>query len=124
MIIDSNIEYIHRVNGIPLFYNPNGSNSGDSFNSYTLYATTPSPPCDFMMTSKITPQSLSPPLIMTLTPPLSPTSSTVGASKNDQSQRRSSVIMKVENCQITPCANETQQPISIDHVCRWVGCYR
>ena len=125
MIIDSNADYIHRVNGIPLFYNPKGSNSGDSFNlnlPYTLYASTPSPPCDFMMTSKIT-QSLSPPLI-TLTPPLSPTSSTAGGSKNDQSQRRSSVIMKVENCQITPCANETQQQISIDHVCRWENCYR
>lgn len=126
MIIDTNTDYIHRVNGIPLFYNPSGSNSSGSFNSlplYSLYAT-PSPPCDFIMTSENTQESLSPPLIITLTPPLSPSSSTVcGSNNNDQSQRRGSVIMKVENCQITPCANDTQQ-ISIDHVCRWENCYR
>lgn len=127
MIMDSKSDYIHRVNGIPLFYNPSSGGFRTSISPYLLYAT-PSPPCDFTMTSEITqqsPQSLSPPLIITLTPPLSPSSSTVGSSNNDQSQRRGSVIMKVENCQITPCANDTQtQQISIDHVCRWENCYR
>jgi hypothetical protein len=74
-----------------------------------------------LMTSNIipSPRNLSPSPLITLTPPLSPFNS---SNAGDQSRRRGSVIMKVENCQITP-ANDNQQ-ISIDHVCRWENCYR
>lgn len=128
MLIDTSQDYIYRVNGIPLYYNSSTQNTflkGFSpVSRYSPYAT-PSPPCDTSMTSKIipSPRNLSPPPLITLTPPLSPfSSSNATTTGGDQSRRRSSVIMKVENCQITP-ANDNQQ-ISIDHVCRWENCYR
>lgn len=117
MLIDTNTDYVQRVNGVPLYY----YYSGVSY--YHPYATPP--PYDTktsLMTSKIIPPEscLSP---ITLTPPLSPNLN-LGTSTNvvsgDQS-RRGSVIMKVENCQIIP-ANERQ--ISVEHVCRWENCYK
>lgn len=118
MLIE-NTEYLHRVNGIPLYYS---TSRRSSLTPYTIYAT-PSPPLfDFSMSSKNI--SLPPDPINTLTPPLSPYSSSMVVC-NDK-RRRDSVIMKVENCQITPAApppNENQQ-INIQHVCRWENCYR
>lgn len=126
MLIDTSQEYVCRVNGVPLFYNIT-SNYKSSYHQdiYRTYAT-PSPPYDSLMSSKIDspPQTLSSPSLITLTPPLSPfNSSNASTAGTDQSRRRDSVIMKVENCQITP-ANDTKQSISIDHVCRWENCYR
>lgn len=129
MLIDTSQDYACRVNGIPLYYSTSYVPTTNTYrkdfcpiSSYSPYAT-PSPPCDILMTSKVvpSPRNLSPPLI-TLTPPLSPfNSSNASPAGDDQSRRRGSVIMKVENCQITP-ANDSQ--ISIDHVCRWENCYR
>lgn len=126
MLIDTSQDYLCRVNGIPLYYSQTNTflKGFSPISQYSPYAT-PSPPCDTSMTSKIvpSPRNLSPSPLITLTPPLSPfNSSNATTTGGDQSRRRSSVIMKVENCQITP-ANENQQ-ISIDHVCRWENCYR
>lgn len=123
MKIDVN-EYIHRVNGIPLYYN------GVAFVDYhrppipTLYdafhtQTTPdaSPPYasyEFLM-SKIAPHH-SP---LTLTPPISPLP--------EPPARRGSVIMKVENCQVihaTTLRSSESQVVKIENVCRWENCYR
>lgn len=130
MLIDTSQDYAYRVNGIPLYYTTSTSSSGNIYCKefytippYSPYAT-PSPPCDLLMTSKIvpSPRNLTPSPLITLTPPLSPSnSSNASTTGGDQSRRRNSVIMKVENCQITP--NDGQQ-INIDHVCRWENCYR
>lgn len=124
------VEYIHRVNGTPLYYNgltpfldyhryhpvPNlfVDLQGHSLPETSPEASPPYTQNDVLM-SKITPQN-SP---LTLTPPISP------LPVIEQQTRRGSVIMKVENCQIIPAqeGNESQL-INIEHVCRWVGCYR
>lgn len=130
MLIDASQDYIYRVNGIPLYYSSSTIPVNTYFKEfctipqYSPYAT-PSPPCDTSMTSKIIPSqhnSLSPPPLITLTPPLSPFNTSNAITTSSNQSRRGSVIMKVENCQITP-ANDNQQ-ISIDHVCRWENCYR
>lgn len=125
LIMDSN-EYLHRVNGVPLYYNgltPFLHHQASPFYEYqTLSPPNASPPYtqyDFLM-SKITSRN-SP---LTLTPPNSPLPA--GLVVNDQQSRRSSVIMKVENCKIVPAieVNGDQQL----HVCHWNGntenCYR
>lgn len=117
MLIDTN-EYVHRVNGIPLYYNGLGSLVHHAvpslYDCYALSTPNTSPlhtSYDFLM-SKIASQNLPP----TLTPPISP------QPMKDQQSRRSSVIMKVENCQIVPASEFEQQ--TTEHVCRWKHCYR
>ena len=122
MLIDTNEYIVHRVNGIPLYYN------GLTFlNHPSYYDFQPSPEAsppysnyDFLM-SKITSHHVNSPLTLTpLTPPISPL-----PEQQQQQARRSSVIMKVENCQIIP-ANEgnESQLVSVENVCRWENCYR
>lgn len=116
MLIDTN-EYVHRVNGIPLYYNgltPFLHQAATSLYDYRALSTpNASPPYanyDFLM-SKIASQN-SP---LTLTPPISP------LPFKEQQSRRSSVIMKVENCQIVPAIDVEQTE---EHICRWQHCYR
>lgn len=105
MLIDTSA-YLHRVNGIPLFYTQ----------YYQPFATPPYSH-DSSMTSKIVrTESISP---ITLTPPLSPNNLNLHTTISGDQLCRNSVIMKVENFQIKP-ANE----ISVDHVCRWENCYK
>ncbi|KAG5676979.1 hypothetical protein PVAND_006770 [Polypedilum vanderplanki] len=109
MLIDTS-EYIHRVNGVPLFY-------------YQPYATPPY--CDTLMTSKIVPPSTESLSSLTpLTPPLSPNLNSPQFATNGNQSRRGSVIMKVENCQIIPANESPPNLINIDHVCRWENCYK
>lgn len=97
-------DFVHRVYGVPLYYNEYSSFHQQPSPEY-------SPPYDFMM-AKLSTQ-ISP---LTLTPPISPISPSV-----EQQSRRSSVIMKVENCQIMPAIDDNSEPT---HVCRWESCYR
>lgn len=112
MLINENV---HRVNGIPLYYNALGPfvhHASSLYDYHTLstpYASPPYTKYDFLM-SKITSQN-SP---LTLTPPISP------LPVKQQESRRGSVIMKVENCQIVPVIDVDLN----EHVCRWTNCYR
>ena len=114
MVVDSS-DYVYKVNGVPLYYNFSGL-------SYYYHHPYESPPYDDTKATLMTSKIIQTADLLPITPPLSPNIS-LGTSTNvnDQSRRRSSVIMKVENCQILP-ANETQ--ISIEHVCRWESCYK
>lgn len=117
MLIEN--EFVHRVNGIPLYYIVDRSSQVlhqctatkyDFHVQASITATPPYTPHDFLM-SKVAPTN-SP---FTLTPPISP------LPEKEQFTRRESVIMKVENCQIIT-ANEGSN--SLLHVCRWENCYR
>lgn len=121
MKIDVN-EYIHRVNGIPLYYNgvafvdyhrPPAPTLYDAFHTQsTPDASPPYASYDFLM-SKIAPHHTQ----LTLTPPVSPITT--------EPARRGSVIMKVENCQVIRTSESSDsQPVSVENVCRWNNCYR
>lgn len=106
-------EYIHRVNGIPLYYNglrtPYLHHSGILLYDNHLLSPDSSPPYsnyDFLMSKIASP--------LTLTPPLSPTSEIPL-----DTTKRESVIMRVENRQVIPATEDI-----IEHVCRWENCYR
>lgn len=117
MLIDAtDSDYIHRVNGVPLFY------SGLDTRNHS-HATLPYN--DLLMASKFVRTESENLLSITLTPPLSPNSNFASAYQPLSTSRRASVIMKVENFQIVPI-NESQpiNMIAIDHVCRWENCYK
>lgn len=116
MLIHTN-EYIHRVNGIPLYYNGLAPflhhPSATYFDYHVLSTPNASPPYtnyDPLMSKAASQNSLP----LTLTPPISPLPLSEGQT------RRESVIMKVKNCQIFPAkdANHDQ------HICRWEHCFR
>ena len=114
MLINTN-EYIHRVNGIPLYYNGLAPfiHTVTHYEYHALSTPNASPPYtsyDFLM-SKAASQN---PLPLTLTPPISP------VPLADEQTRRESVIMKVENCQIIPA----KESIDDQHICRWEECFR
>ena len=116
MLIDPN-EYIHRVNGIPLYYN--GLTPIPYHPAFISFHPTPaaSPPpyknYGFLMSKFTSPQNTP----LTLTPPISPVP--------EPQLRRGSVIMKVENCQIFPTNEVTESPIiSVEHCCKWQNCYK
>lgn len=111
-------EYIHRVNGIPLYYSglaPFLHHPSATFYDYHALATPQVSPSytnnDFLM-SKAAPQNSLP---ITLTPPISP----LPLSLSEEQTRRESVIMKVENFQIIPAKTRSDQQI-----CRWENCFR
>lgn len=102
-------DYVHRVNGVPLYYNGLTTTLYPSAH-FEYQPQSPSPPYtsyDVLM-SKL-PARTSP---LMLTPPISPLP--------EQQSRRDSVIMKVENCQVIPAAGGNSE----QHVCRWENCYR
>jgi hypothetical protein len=113
-------ENIHRVNGAPLYYGLTPiTHQYLPFTPICIYdyhAPDSSPPYtnfDFLM-SKITSQHpVHSPL--TLTPPISPL-------PLPEQTKRSSVIMKVENCQIIPTNDDDES--RLEHVCRWENCYK
>jgi hypothetical protein len=114
MLID-NREHIHRVNGIPLYYN-GLIHQPTAFYEFLAPSSPPYTNYDLLMSmSKFGPQSSS----LTLTPPISPLP-VADTQPQQQSPRRGSVIMKVENCQIMPAKAASAD----QHICRWESCYR
>lgn len=115
MLINSN-EHILRLNGIQLHYNGLApftqhssvsflDNKGFQYNNFSpVYSNH-----DFLMSSLVSQNSS---LITTLTPPISP------LPPSEERSKRESVIMKVENYQVTS-VNDSNQ-----HVCRWEHCFR
>ncbi len=118
MLTELNLNYIDRINGVPLYYH--GLNSYHQINSpiSPLSAGTNSffgsyypIPHGFTNSYDILMQGL-------ITPPLSPPSD---KPTQDESTQRSSVIFKVENSQVSPAKIEQNRE---EFICKWIGCFR
>ena len=102
------VNYINRLDGVPLFYS---SRSQGPYNSFEYFPTSAK---KLRLSSPINQDNF------ILTPPLSPNYQNHQTQTSPQYFRRSSVIMKVENQIIRPIDKSPA-----DHeVCKWVNCYR